>query len=168
MSSELHPSIRCNRRGGADLTQIEKNRPAGRFTKSNSAFWRGYTNAPKGIRIPVAALKGRCPSPLDDGGSNAPIVTELRFPVKSGGRINLCRIVQLVLALLPHRRPMSRSLFPQCSPVKGTNNTPVTLRLVTSSPVLVTSQSVWYPPGGPTGMTSLAPSFNCWTSGWGM
>ena len=24
--------------------------------------------APKGIRIPVAALKGRCPSPLDDGG----------------------------------------------------------------------------------------------------
>ncbi len=25
-------------------------------------------NAPKGIRIPVAGLKGRCPRPLDDGG----------------------------------------------------------------------------------------------------
>ena len=25
-------------------------------------------SAPKGIRIPVAALKGPCPSPLDDGG----------------------------------------------------------------------------------------------------
>lgn len=26
------------------------------------------TNTPKGIRIPVASVKGRCPSPLDDGG----------------------------------------------------------------------------------------------------
>ncbi len=26
-------------------------------------------NAPKGIRIPVAGLKGRCPRPLDDGGT---------------------------------------------------------------------------------------------------
>ena len=25
-------------------------------------------NAPKGIRIPVDGLKGRCPRPLDDGG----------------------------------------------------------------------------------------------------
>ncbi len=25
------------------------------------------SSAPKGIRIPAAALKGRCPSPLDDG-----------------------------------------------------------------------------------------------------
>ena len=31
--------------------------------------------APKGIRIPVAALKGRSPRPLDDGGSEAGILT---------------------------------------------------------------------------------------------
>ncbi len=27
--------------------------------------------APKGIRIPVASLKGSCPRPLDDGGKTA-------------------------------------------------------------------------------------------------
>ena len=26
-------------------------------------------NTPKGIRIPVASVKGRCPRPLDDGGA---------------------------------------------------------------------------------------------------
>ncbi len=29
----------------------------------------GYTkNTPRGIRIPVTSVKGRCPRPLDDGG----------------------------------------------------------------------------------------------------
>jgi hypothetical protein len=27
-----------------------------------------YKNTPKGIRIPVVSVKGRCPRPLDDGG----------------------------------------------------------------------------------------------------
>ena len=27
-------------------------------------------NTPKGIRIPVASVKGRCPRPLDDGGTS--------------------------------------------------------------------------------------------------
>ena len=27
-----------------------------------------YNVTPKGIRIPVASVKGRCPRPLDDGG----------------------------------------------------------------------------------------------------
>ena len=30
-----------------------------------------FIGAPKGIRIPVAGLKGRCPRPLDDGGTRA-------------------------------------------------------------------------------------------------
>ncbi len=29
------------------------------------------SGAPKGIRIPVASLKGSCPRPLDDGGRNS-------------------------------------------------------------------------------------------------
>ena len=32
-----------------------------------------YLGAPKGIRIPVAALKGLCPRPLDDGGTPRPV-----------------------------------------------------------------------------------------------
>lgn len=27
-----------------------------------------FINTPKGIRTPVASVKGRCPRPLDDGG----------------------------------------------------------------------------------------------------
>ncbi len=27
-----------------------------------------FTHTPRGIRIPVASVKGRCPRPLDDGG----------------------------------------------------------------------------------------------------
>ena len=27
-------------------------------------------NTPKGIRIPVTSVKGKCPRPLDDGGKN--------------------------------------------------------------------------------------------------
>ena len=39
------------------------------FIISNSLTSRGATSgAPKGIRILVAALKGLCPGPLDDGG----------------------------------------------------------------------------------------------------
>ncbi len=28
-----------------------------------------FKKTPKGIRIPVASVKGRCPEPLDDGGN---------------------------------------------------------------------------------------------------
>lgn len=31
---------------------------------------RFFDNTPRGIRIPVASLKERCPRPLDDGGFN--------------------------------------------------------------------------------------------------
>jgi hypothetical protein len=33
---------------------------------TNHLLFLKYT--PKGIRIPVASVKGRCPRPLDDGG----------------------------------------------------------------------------------------------------
>ena len=32
------------------------------------AILRLFLDTPKGIRIPVASVKGRCPRPLDDGG----------------------------------------------------------------------------------------------------
>ena len=32
-------------------------------------------NTPKGIRTPVASVKGRCPRPLDDGGEATAQVT---------------------------------------------------------------------------------------------
>ena len=31
-------------------------------------FLHLFNNTPRGIRIPVASVKGRCPRPLDDGG----------------------------------------------------------------------------------------------------
>ena len=31
-------------------------------------FWWQDNGTPKGIRIPAASVKGRCPRPLDDGG----------------------------------------------------------------------------------------------------
>jgi hypothetical protein len=37
-------------------------------TPENDSLSSAAISAPKGIRIPVAALKGLCPSPLDDGG----------------------------------------------------------------------------------------------------
>ena len=86
-------------------------------------------SAPKGIRIPVAALKGRCPSPLDDGGQNATIVAEMNVPVKSGSEDQ------------PHTA-RAQATAPQCSPVSGTKSTLVTFRLVTCCPDLVTSHSV--------------------------
>ena len=33
-------------------------------------------DTPKGIRIPVASVKGKCPGPLDDGGIS---VYEMKF-----------------------------------------------------------------------------------------
>ena len=42
-----------------------------RFVKGADASTMGMSvkaSAPKGIRTPVAGLKGQCPSPLDDGG----------------------------------------------------------------------------------------------------
>ena len=35
------------------------------FIKNLSYFLK---NTPKGIRIPVTSVKGKCPRPLDDGG----------------------------------------------------------------------------------------------------
>ena len=29
-----------------------------------------FYNTPRGIRIPVTSVKGKCPRPLDDGGNN--------------------------------------------------------------------------------------------------
>ncbi len=40
----------------------------GKFVKRFDGVLKTVTGAPKGIRIPVAGLKGRCPRPLDDGG----------------------------------------------------------------------------------------------------
>ena len=66
----------------AIFTRVEhqKNADAGDWIISSATIRKVFTNlfqdlrdnvatyAPKGIRIPVAALKGLCPSPLDDGG----------------------------------------------------------------------------------------------------
>jgi hypothetical protein len=44
-----------------------------KYSKQSLSFAYDMANgdicAPKGIRIPVAALKGLCPRPLDDGGN---------------------------------------------------------------------------------------------------
>jgi hypothetical protein len=48
----------------------------------SSPYVDGDMSAPKGIRIPVAALKGRCPRPLDDGGKDRLILAEMRLSVK--------------------------------------------------------------------------------------
>ena len=123
-SPSLHPgtSSRCPRG--------KKQEPARRpVHQLNSISGGDIEGAPKGIRIPVAALKGRCPSPLDDGGLNATIVAEMGVPVKSRDEDQ-------------RRTVHSKATTPQCSPVSGTKSTLVTLRLVTSCPVLVTSHSV--------------------------
>jgi hypothetical protein len=36
-------------------------------SESNTPRNRGFGGVPKGIRTPVAAVKGQCPRPLDDG-----------------------------------------------------------------------------------------------------
>ena len=35
---------------------------------NNKKIKLNFLNTPKGIRIPVASVKGKCPWPLDDGG----------------------------------------------------------------------------------------------------
>ena len=35
---------------------------------NNKKIKLNFLNTPKGIRIPVASVKGKCPRPLDDGG----------------------------------------------------------------------------------------------------
>ena len=74
--------------------------------------------APKGIRIPVAALKGRCPRPLDDGGKDLPIVSEMHRPVKSKdqhqprpdpGKPFLSFDAHISLRYNPHQEPKSDS-----------------------------------------------------------
>ena|SRR6476619_1380935 len=39
--------------------------------KRKEASWKKLFSTPKGIRIPVTSVKGRCPRPLDDGGGKA-------------------------------------------------------------------------------------------------
>jgi hypothetical protein len=52
----------------------------------------GYTkNTPRGIRIPVTSVKGRCPRPLDDGGINCQTfinITNFRADVNTLWRKN--------------------------------------------------------------------------------
>ncbi len=47
--------------------------PRRKVSKKNwgSTFVKRKYGSPRGIRIPVYALKGRCPSPLDDGAVKA-------------------------------------------------------------------------------------------------
>ena len=60
--------MRLNRRPNAAgrpepecFSEPEQDRPLCRFSGIQ-------INTPKGIRTPVASVKGRCPRPLDDGG----------------------------------------------------------------------------------------------------
>ena len=39
------------------------------FMESDESFIQ-FFSSPKGIRTPVASVKGRCPRPLDDGAKN--------------------------------------------------------------------------------------------------
>jgi hypothetical protein len=50
-------------------------------------------NAPNGIRIHVAGLKGRCPGPLDDGGLQIQYIKEVLRRQYIG--FGLSRLVQL-------------------------------------------------------------------------
>lgn len=47
--------------------RIQKTEKTGREQNSHPVLISA--NTPKGIRIPVASVKGRCPRPLDDGGT---------------------------------------------------------------------------------------------------
>ena len=57
---------------------------AGRRTSERTCSF-GWCRTPNGIRTRAAAVKGRCPGPLDDGGLPDPTVT-CRGPVKHRGR----------------------------------------------------------------------------------
>ena len=39
-----------------------------RFRAKNAFAFLSFLSTPRGIRIPVTSVKGRCPRPLDDGG----------------------------------------------------------------------------------------------------
>src|SRR5215217_9456086 len=39
--------------------------------RKNPPNWRAFASTATGIRTPVSAVRGRCPSPLDDGGASA-------------------------------------------------------------------------------------------------
>ena len=62
-------------RGGTIIIPIKK------------ASWLGwlFNGAPKGSRTPVAAVKGRCPRPLDDG-------DVLRLSLGLTKTITICRV----------------------------------------------------------------------------
>ncbi len=38
------------------------------FHSGKTVLLTKFNDTPRGIRIPVASVKGRCPRPLDDGG----------------------------------------------------------------------------------------------------
>ncbi len=58
-----------------------------RLTKSDTVNlcqpnFANLFNTPKGIRIPVTSVKGRCPRPLDDGGLFQSTITKLTtYPI---------------------------------------------------------------------------------------
>jgi hypothetical protein len=61
------------------------------YTKASShSFQPLAPNAPSGIRIRVATLKGWCPSPLDDGGPHLTIIATTWSRVKSAVVAGLC------------------------------------------------------------------------------
>src|SRR5215213_15348 len=43
----------------------------GSLERKNPPIWRAFASTATGIRTPVSAVRGRCPSPLDDGGASA-------------------------------------------------------------------------------------------------
>lgn len=71
---------------GIEVDPRKRNRGADRLQVS--APQQGFSpHAPKGIRTPVLALKGPCPSPLDDGGGTAVDCTVSRAGVNLGSRL---------------------------------------------------------------------------------
>ena len=44
-------------------------------------------NTPKGIRIPVTSVKGKCPRPLDDGGSHNSKNVQIYININTENRI---------------------------------------------------------------------------------
>jgi hypothetical protein len=59
--------------------------PKSKKTANKAALKSG---TPRGIRIPVASVKGRCPRPLDDGGTTPLTIGERRWVGQAvGGRL---------------------------------------------------------------------------------
>ena len=57
-----------------------------------------FISTPKGIRTPVASVKGRCPRPLDDGGEAVQVE---RSPLSSTQQ-NYASALPSVKTALPH------------------------------------------------------------------